>query len=187
MNTATLVTSLVMAAVLVVLIAVVIQAMMRGWRRRAERQAQIVGSLPALPATVGPAIVSPTKGIYVGSTLVPHWNDRVAAADLGFRAKAVLTRYPEGIMVQRSGAAPIWIPDESIADIRTDLGLAGKVIPGGSDAGRTARPKGSGTAHPHDGVLAIRWRLPTGIEIDTGFCADDRGDYSKWLPEEEVA
>ncbi|MBX7432987.1 transporter [Mycobacterium sp. Y57] len=165
MNTPTLVASLVMAIVLVVAIAVLIQAMMRGWRRRTERQAAIVGTLPALPDTVGPVIVPPTKGLYVGSTLVPNWNDRVAAADLGFRAKAVLTRYPEGIMLQRTGAGPIWIPDDAIAGIRAERGLAGKVVPG-------------------EGILAIRWRLPSGTEIDTGFRADDRGDYTKWLPEE---
>ena len=34
------------------------------------------------------------------------------------------------------------------------------------------------------GILAIRWRLQSGAEIDTGFRADDRRDYSKWLPEE---
>jgi hypothetical protein len=171
-NTPTLITSLVMAGVLVVLIAVLIQAMMRGWRRRIERQLEIVGSLPPLPDTVGPVLVPPTKGLYVGSTLVPHWNDRVAAGDLGFRAKAVLTRYPEGIMLQRTGSGPIWIPDDAIADMRTDKRLAGKVIPGG---------RGAAT---HEGILAIRWRLPSGVEIETGFRADDRRDYSKWLPEE---
>ena len=85
MNTPTLVASLVMAGLLVLLIAVLIQAMMRGWRRRAERQAHIVGTLPSLPDTVGPVIVSATKGLYVGSTLAPHWNDRLAAGDLGYR------------------------------------------------------------------------------------------------------
>ena len=95
MNTPTLIASLVMAAILALLIAVLIQAMMRGWRRRAERQAELIGTLPPMPDTVGAAIVPATKGLYVGSTLVPHWNDRVAVADLGFRTKAVLTRYPE--------------------------------------------------------------------------------------------
>lgn len=165
MNTPTLIISLVMAGVVVVLIAVLIQAMLRGWRRRIERQAKIIGSLPLLPDTVGPVLIPPTKGLYIGSTLVPHWNDRVAAADLGFRAKAVLTRYPEGIMLQRTGSGPIWIPDDAIAGIRTDKRLAGKAL-------------------THEGILAIRWRLPSGVEIETGFRADDRRDYSKWLPEE---
>ena len=165
MNTPKLVASLVMAGVLALLIAVLIHAMMRGWRHRIERQAQMVGTMPPLPDTVGPALVPATKGLYVGSTLVPHWNDRVAAGDLGFRAKAVLTRYPEGIMLQRTGAGPIWIPDDSISAIRTEKNLAGKAL-------------------THEGILAIRWRLPSGVEIDTGFRADDRRDYLKWLPEE---
>ncbi|EHI13460.1 PH-like domain-containing protein [Mycolicibacterium thermoresistibile] len=164
MNTGTLIGSLIMALVVVVLIALVIQAMMRGWRRRAERQAALIGSLPPLPDTVGPALVPPTKGLYVGSTLVPHWNDRIAFGDLGYRTKAVLTRYPEGIMLQRSGAHPIWIPDESIVNIRTEKALAGKVI-------------------APDAILVIRWRLPSGTEIDTGFRGDDRTEYAPWLGE----
>lgn len=162
MNTGTLVASLIMAAVVAVVIAVVIQMMLRGWRRRAEHQAELIGALPAMPDAVGPAIFPATKGLYVGTTLVPNWNERVAARDLGYRSKAVLTRYPEGIMLQRNGAGPIWIPAGSVTAIRTERGVAGKVI-------------------PKDGVLAIRWRLPSGTEIDTGFRANDRRDYARWL------
>ena len=162
MNTGTLVGSLIMAALVAVVIAVAIQAMMRGWRHRAERQAVLIGGLPSMPDTVGPAIVPATKGLYVGCTLAPHWNDRVAAGDLGYRAKAVLTRYPEGIMLQRTGASPIWIPDDSITAIRAERALAGKAM-------------------THEGILAIRWRLPSGTEIDTGFRADDRREYAHWL------
>ena len=162
MNTGTLVGSLIMAALVAVVIAVAIQAMMRGWRHRAERQAALIGALPSLPDVVGPAIIPATKGLYVGSTLAPHWNDRVAVGDLGYRAKAVLTRYPEGIMLQRIGTGPIWIPDDSIAAIRTERAIAGKAM-------------------THEGILAIRWRLPSGTEIDTGFRADDRREYSHWL------
>ena len=162
MYTGTLVTMLVIAAVLAVLIAFAIRQMMRGWLHRAHRQAQLIGTLPQLPDTVGPALIPATKGLYVGSTLAPSWLDRVAVGDLGYRAKAVLTRYPEGIMLQRTGAGPIWIPDDSIEAIRTEKGIAGKAM-------------------THAGILAIRWRLPSGAEIDTGFRADDRDEYSKWL------
>ncbi len=164
MNSGTLVASLIVAALLAVLIAFVIQLMMRGWRNRARRQAAIIGTLPAVPETVGSATVEPTRGVYVGCTLAPSWHDRVAVGDLGYRSKAVLTRYPEGILVQRSGARPIWIPQESITAIRTELGMVGKV---------TTR----------DGILAIRWRLPSGTEIDTGFRGNDRSEYVRWLPE----
>lgn len=166
MNTGTLVASLIMAAVLVVLIGVVLSAMLRGWRRRGQRQAELIGTLPPLPDTVGEAVIPPMKGLYVGSTLVPSWTDRVAVGDLGYRTKAVLTRYPEGIMLQRSGAGPIWIPAESVTAIRTERGIAGKAL-------------------THEGILAIRWKLPSGTEIDTGFRGDDRTKYDRWL--EEVA
>ncbi|MDT5132336.1 MAG: hypothetical protein QOE41_1647 [Mycobacterium sp.] len=161
MNGPTLVASLIMAAVSAVLAFLAIRAMMRGWLRRAQRQAALIGQLPPLPETIGAPVIAATPGLYVGSTLVPSWLDRIAVGDLGDRAKAVLTRYPEGIMVKRSGAAPIWIPEESITAIRTERGLAGKVL-------------------TNDGILAIRWRLPSGTEIDTGFRGDDRRKYPDW-------
>ncbi len=166
MNSATLVASLVTAAVLALVIALVIQLMMRGWRRRGQRQAALLGALPAVPEQVGAAIVAPTRGTYVGCTLVPNWHDRVAVGDLGYRSKGVLTRYPEGILLQRSAANPIWIPQESITAIRTERGMLGKTL-------------------THNGILAIRWRLPSGAEIDTGFRGEDSAVYDHWLAEAE--
>lgn len=126
----------------------------------------LVGMLPPIPDTVGPVLVPAMKGLYVGSTLAPSWQDRIAVGDLGYRTKAVLTRYSEGIMLQRSGGHPIWIPDESITGIRTERGIAGKAL-------------------THQGILAIRWRLPSGgTEIDTGFRGDNRRDYAQWLEQE---
>jgi hypothetical protein len=161
MNSATLVGSLIFAAVLVVVIAVVIQLMMRGWRRRAERQQELIGNLPDLPHELGMAGAS-TRGLYCGCTMSPEWNERITAGDLGYRSKAVLTRYPEGILLERIRATPIWIPQDSISAIRMERGTAGKVV-------------------ARIGILAIRWRLPVGVEIDTGFRADHRGEYTNWL------
>ena len=181
MNTGTLVGSLIFASVLVVVVAFLIHLMLRGWRHRAERQVAIVGQLPAPPETVGPAVIPGIKGLYVGSTLAPSWQDRIAVGDLGDRTKAVLTRYPEGIMLQRSGAHPIWIPNECITAIRTEMGIAGKVIP----RGRSGASGGKGETH--DGILAIRWTLPSGTEIDTGIRADNRRQYDKWVDQQEGA
>lgn len=164
MNTPTLIASLIMAALVAVLIAFFIRQMLRGWLHRAQRQAELIGKLPPLPETVGAVVIKATTGLYVGSTIAPSWQDRITVGDLGFRSKAVLTRYPEGIMVQRSGATPIWIPDESIAAIRTERGIAGKAL-------------------THAGILAIRWTLPSGTEIDTGFRADDRHELDNWTEE----
>lgn len=194
MNTGTLVTSLIIAAVFVVLIGFLIRQMMRGWMRKAQRQVETIGTLPPMPDTVGPAIIPATKGLYVGSTIAPvdadgaddaaavpstpSWLDRVVVGDLGFRSKAVLTRYPEGIMVQRTGATPIWIPDESITAIRRVWGHAGKVVP----RGRAVGP--GGRAQAGDSILAIRWKLPSGTEIDTGFRGDDRNELDNWVEED---
>ena len=161
MNSGTLVGSLIFAAVLVVVIGVLIQLMMRGWQRRSQRQAELIGNLPDVPDEVGTATTT-IRGMYVGCTLSPAWNDRVTAGDLGYRSKAVLSRYPEGILLERIGANPIWIPQESITVVRTERGIAGKVA-------------------ARDGILAIGWRLPSGVEIDTGFRANNRVQYDSWL------
>ncbi len=161
MNSETLVASLIMAGVLALLIAFIIQLMLRGWRKRAERQAELIGTLPDIPTQVGPAVIT-TPGIYVGCTMAPAWSQRITVGDLGYRSKAVLTRHPEGILVQRVGAQPIWIPNDSISGIRTEHVIAGKVA-------------------ARDGILAIRWKLPSGVKIDTGFRADNRGEYKGWL------
>jgi len=161
MNSGTLVGSLIFAAVLVVTIGVVIQLMMRGWRRRAERQEEIVGQLPDMPDELG-AATGTLHGVYVGCTVSPSWNNRVTAGDLGYRNTAALTSYPEGILLERSHAHPIWIPRDSIIAVRTERGMAGKVA-------------------ARNSILAIRWRLPSGLEIDTGFRAKDRSEYDAWL------
>ncbi|MCV7091852.1 PH-like domain-containing protein [Mycobacterium interjectum] len=164
MNSATLVGSLIFAAVLVVVIAVLIQLMMRGWQRRGRRQTELIGDLPGVPDQVGTASIT-TRGVYCGCTMAPAWNERITAGDLGYRSKAVLTRYPEGILLERIRAKPIWVPRESITAIRMERGMAGKVV---------ARV----------GILAIRWRLPSGHEIDIGFRANNRDEYDAWLKED---
>jgi hypothetical protein len=172
MNTGTAIGTFVFGFLIVIAIGVVIRRMLRGWRRRGEQQAELIGELPAIPLTLGPATVVPTRGLYLGSTLGTAWLERIAVGDLGYRSKAVLTRYPEGILLERSGAGPIWIPDGAITAIRIVRGLAGKVVP--------AARRGKGEAP--DGILVIRWRLPSGAEIDTGFRGNDRRGYASWNP-----
>ncbi|MEE3063235.1 MAG: transporter [Actinomycetota bacterium] len=163
MNSSTLVGSLIFAAVLVVVIAVVIQMMMLGWRRRARRQDELIGDLPGVPDVVGPATTT-LRGVYLGCTLAPEWNERITSGDLGYRSRAVLSRYPEGILLERSRANPIWIPQQEITEIRTERGMVGKV-------------------GARNSILAIRWRLPAGVEVDIGFRAGNRDEYDGWLEE----
>jgi hypothetical protein len=164
MNTETAISTYLFGFVVVVLIALVFRRMLRGWRRRAQRQADVIGEFPPVPEVLQPAILAPTRGLYLGCTVAPDWLDRVNVGDIGYRSDATLTRHPEGILLQRAGAGPIWMPAPSITGVRTERGLAGKVLPGDNSGG----------------VLVIRWRLPSGTEIDTGFRAEDRRVHRSW-------
>ncbi|MFE3443223.1 transporter [Nocardia sp. NPDC059180] len=146
---------------LLILWVVLIYLMYRGWQNRAKRQVERIGDLPPVPQELGAQVLEPTTGLYLGSTMAPSWQDRIAVGDLGFRATAELTRFERGILLERDGAAVIWIPQESITAVRTERGHAGKVM-------------------TEDGVLVIRWTLPTGTEIDTGFRGDDKTVYPAW-------
>ncbi|MFC9516820.1 transporter [Nocardiaceae bacterium NPDC056970] len=144
--------------------ALLVFLMYRGWKGRARRQADRIGELPQVPADLGDRLIAPSSGLYVGSTLAPSWQDRVAVGDLGYRATGEISRWSRGILLERNGASAIWIPEASIRAIRTERGLAGKVM-------------------TKDGVLVIRWELPTGTEIDTGFRGDDKTVYPDWVRE----
>lgn len=161
MNHGDFVGALVMAGASLTLAVLLFRLMWRGWRARAQRQTDVVGELPVTPAERGDMVIEPVEGLYVGSTIAPDWQDRIAVGDLGYRATATLTRYSRGILLERSGTGEIWIPADAITEIRTAKALAGKVL-------------------THDGILAIRWRLPSGTEIDTGFLARPRSEYEEW-------
>lgn len=144
---------LLMAAVALLLVAVlVIRSMLRGRLRGMRSRSTDIGGLPPLPEAVGDPVIPPATGRYVGSALGPGRLARIADHDE--LDEAVLTRYAEGIMVERSGSRPIWIPAESIVAILTE-----------------------------DQTLTIRWRLPSGMQVDTGFRGDDRRKIADWLKE----
>ncbi|MFC0315371.1 transporter [Gordonia phosphorivorans] len=134
---------------------------LRGWRKRGRAQAELLGELPTAPAELGELLDGPDSGVYVGSTLAPTWATRVAVGDFGDRAQVRYSRYAAGILLTRAGASDIWIPQEAITAVRTENGHAGKVM-------------------SRDGVLAIRWRLPSGVELDSGIRGDDKSVYPTW-------
>lgn len=152
---------LLQVLILLALFVLCLGLMYWAWTGRAKKQAGAIGDLPAVPADCGAQLLEPTTGLYLGSTLAPSWIQRITVGDLGFRATAELTRFERGILLERDGAATIWIPQESITAVRAERGHAGKVM-------------------TEDGVLVIRWTLPTGTEVDTGFRGDDKAVYPAW-------
>ncbi|WP_035718840.1 hypothetical protein [Gordonia shandongensis] len=160
MSTGLYYTLLVLGAV--ALWGVLVSLALWGWRNRGRRQLEAVGTPPTAPADLGEPIRGPHTGLYLGSTLAPSWQDRVAVGDLGDRADSLLSEYSDGLLIARKGASQIWIPRASIVAVRTERGLAGKAM-------------------TRDGVLVIRWELTTGTQIDSGLRADDKTVYPEWV------
>jgi hypothetical protein len=142
---------LILAVALCLVAFLVIRSMLRGRLRNMRSRSSVMGGLPPVPDTLGDPTIPATTGRYVGSALEPGRLGRIALRD--DLDEAVLTRYAEGIMVERAGSRPIWIPVESITAIQAD-----------------------------DDMLTIRWRLPSGAKIETGFRSEE-GKYADWLGE----
>lgn len=121
-------------------------AMLWGWRRRAGRQSDIPAPTPA-PRDPGSARAR-AEGLYVGSVAAGDWLDRVVPHGLGARASAEVAVHDTGLLLERDGSDPIWVPRADMLAVRRDTGLAGKVTETG-------------------GLVVWRWRLGA-IELESG-------------------
>ncbi|HVF05901.1 MAG TPA: glutamine-hydrolyzing carbamoyl-phosphate synthase small subunit [Frankiaceae bacterium] len=133
--------------------------MRRGWRRRAERHADLP-VLPVPPETTGDDVVPPLEGLYLGTTEAGAWLERVTAQGLGGRADASLRLVPEGLVVLREGEPDAFVPRADLLGAEVTDAQAGKWI-------------GEG------GVLLVTWRLG-GIDVDSGFRAHDHSLHGVW-------
>lgn len=118
-----------------------------GWRSRLRRQAD-VEQPPAVPAELGPAAVV-VEGQYVATTTAGDWLDRIAVHGLGFRGNAEASVHPEGLLFDREGFPPLFVPRAALTGQRQDSGMAGKFV-------------------EKDGLVVISWTLGTRA-VDTGF------------------
>src|SRR4030081_3494019 len=109
-------------AVLAVL-ALCVLAMWLGWRGRARRQAAVLPPLPEPPVELidgASELLPPASGVYVGTTTAGDWQDRIAVGDLGYLFVATLRLTDAGLLVDRVGARPLWIPSADLRGGRTD-------------------------------------------------------------------
>ena len=132
--------TLVLTGVALALIAI-------GWRNRLRRQSD-VEPLPEVPAELG-APLAAADGQYVASTTAGDWLDRIAVHNLGIRTNAKLSVHPEGVLFERSGAGPVFIPTGRLTGVRQESGMAGKFV-------------------EKDGLLVLSWMLGS-HELDTGY------------------
>jgi hypothetical protein len=136
-------------------------AMWLGWRNRLRRQSYLP-ALPVAPALFeGEPLLPPAGGVYVSTTTADNWQDRIAVSGLGFRSAARLFLYAEGLLVERTGAGPLWIPVAALRGARTGRAMAGKVL-------------------GIEGLLVITWQLGE-YRLDTGFLGDDKESYGEWI------
>ena len=148
-------------AVLLVLAALVMYGMRRGWASRARRQAAELPDFPAAPETISEEQVLPeATGFYVGTTRAGDWQDRIVVGDVGHRANGVARLYPSGLLLDRTGATPLWLPADRLRGARVDHKLANKVVPGA-------------------GMLVVTWQLGEHT-LDIGFRADDKAPQTEW-------
>jgi hypothetical protein len=153
-------TRLLLVLLCLALLALALLGMRWGWRNRLRSQSSLP-AVPPVPAALGAPVAGPATGLYVGTTFATSWQDRVVHGGLGLRSDATATLHPEGVLIDRVGAEPVFVPVASITGARLAPGLAGKVVGDG-------------------GLLVLRWRLG-GAELDTGLRADDRTVYPRWV------
>ena len=126
--------------------------MRRGWQARAARQSDLP-TPPSAPTDPAPVPAAPVPGMYVATTRGGDLLDRVVVHGLGHRGRADLYVRSDGVLIDRVGEVPVWVPRESLHDVRLGSGQAQKAYEAG-------------------GLILISWRLG-GYLLDTGFRADD--------------
>lgn len=90
----------------------ILLVMWRGWRGSMARGAGAVGTLPVVPdgAGLGAARTDAIVGTYVSSTMAGDWLGRVVAHDLGVRSSATVQVFDAGVVIERRGAADVFVP-----------------------------------------------------------------------------
>ena len=140
------------------IIVVLIGLMALGWRNRLKRQADVPAP-PGAPADLG-AVIATGEGTYITTTTAHDYLDRIAVHGLGIRTTAVLSVHESGVIFDRSGSDALFIPRESLRDVRLDSGMAGKFV-------------------EKDGLIVIEWNIgahegaadSAETNVDTGFRA----------------
>lgn len=132
--------------------------MLRGWRNRQRRQADLPVP-PTPPEVQGEVLAGAVPGLFVGTTFADDWLDRVAVHDLAHRAAGWLSVTTDGVHVEREGAPELYLPFGSVTAAAPGDALAGKVI-------------------GKDGMLLVDWRLG-GRMLTSGFRADDHSQHAR--------
>lgn len=114
-------------AVLAALAAGALGAMGLGWRRRADRWADLVADLPAAPEAAT-EVLGPVPATYVATTPDDDRWERIPAARLGVRAPADVVVTDVGLLVRRDGGPDLYVPGDRLVDAAPADGIAGTAV-----------------------------------------------------------
>ncbi|HST70911.1 MULTISPECIES: PH-like domain-containing protein [Kocuria] len=137
-----------LAATLLV-VAALFALIRRGWAARVRRQSGLA-PLPGVPAGIEertPRLA--VAGMYVSTTESGAPLERIAAHGLGVRARATVFVFDDGVLYDRDGTPPLFVPAAAITAVGTASGMAGKFV-------------------EKDGLAVLTWSLG-GTLVDTGF------------------
>lgn len=119
--------------------------MRAGWRGRARRQAGIELPTPAPTSLSEP--LAERDLFYVSTTKASDRLDRIVIGGLGFRARATVGAYAEGVVLDIAGETPILIERSKVRDIGRATWTIDRVV-------------------EDDGLIRLGWRLGD-LDVDT--------------------
>jgi len=112
-----------------VLVGVLLLLVVIGGRRRlAQRTRGVVPAPPEPPADLGARRLEPVEATYVTTTLGGDWLARVGAHGLGDRSVAAVSVHDAGVLVERTGADPVFVPADAVRRVALAPGMAGKFV-----------------------------------------------------------
>ncbi len=133
------------AAAILAVVAGVFALLVRAWRVRQRRQADL--GEPASPPDDLEAPTFTEDLLYVATTRADAPLDRITIAGLGFRARAIITTAPSGIVLDLAGRGPVFIPKTAVRGVGRATWTIDRVV-------------------DTDGLVFLRWVLGT-TEIDS--------------------
>jgi hypothetical protein len=133
------------ALAIIALLVVVFLLLARGWRAR-RRSQEGLGVPDEPPADLGDPSFTDDL-LYVATTRADAPLDRITIAGLGYRARAVVSTAPSGIVLDLAGRGPVFIPKSAIRGVGRATWTIDRVV-------------------DTDGLIFVRWVLGT-TEIDS--------------------
>jgi hypothetical protein len=141
-----------------VLALVAYAGMLKGWRARQGRQADL--PVPPVPAGDAALLAGPVPGLFVGTTGADHWLDRVAVHHLSDRSAGTASVATDGVHLERTALPEVFVPWADLQHAGIETALGGKVV--------------------STGMLVLTWQLGDRL-LRTAFRADDRAGHDLLL------